>query len=90
MKGPPLADGKIVKPSGGKWPLGVALPSTIAQGTNGIAISKFCENRDVSPIHETVRRQDKEYWIYRFSKKEDADDFCKIFGGKLMQLHGPD
>jgi len=90
MKGPPLADDKMGKPSGGKWLLGVALPSTIAQGTNGIAISKFCETRDVSPIHETVRRQDKEYWIYRFSKKEDADDFCKIFGGKLMQPHGPD
>jgi hypothetical protein len=90
MKGPPLADGKIVKPSGGKWSLGVALPSTIAQGTNGIAISKFCENRDVSPIYETVRCQGKEYWIYRFSKREDADDFCKIFGGKLIQPHGPD
>jgi hypothetical protein len=89
MKRPPLADGKIVKPSGGKWPLGVALPSTIAQGTNGIAISKFCENRDVCPIHETVRINGKEYWIFRFSQREDADEFCKSFGAELMQPHRP-
>jgi hypothetical protein len=74
----------------GGWPIGVALPSNIAQGTNGIAISKFCENRDVCPIHETDQRQGKEYWIYRFSKREDAEGFCKIFGGEFMQLRGPD
>jgi hypothetical protein len=82
---------KTIKTPGCRtWPIGVALQSTIAQGTNGIAISKFCENRDVCPIHETVRCQGKEYWIYRFSKREDADDFCKSFGGKLMQPRGSD
>jgi hypothetical protein len=72
------------------WPIGVALPSDAVQGTNGIAILSFCEKRDVCPVHETVRRRGKEYWIYRFSTRQDADDFRQSFGGKPVRSRGSD
>lgn len=51
--------------------------------SNAVKASAPCE--DCNCLHEDgVRSRGEEYWIYCFSKREDPGDFCKRFGGELM------
>ena len=67
------------------WPHQVALPAEGLVGTKTITIiDRFCKGLSICPRHHTYWQHDKEFIVYCFAEKLDADYFRTYFGGEPM------
>lgn len=66
------------------WPHQVALSAEYVRGRQYIILHRFCRGLSVCPRHRSFRRDDKEYVVYCFSERSDAQYFAMHFDGELM------
>ena len=75
-----LSSGRIDR----EWPHQVALSAEFVRGRQYIILHRFCRGLSVCPRHRIFRRDDKEYVVYCFSERSDAQYFAMHFDGELM------
>ena len=67
------------------WPHHVALSADKADGPDSSeAVRGFADSLSAAPLTYSVRRGDISFVVFCFGKPEDADAFCKRFGGERV------
>ena len=56
----------------------------IRSNADDLLIQRFCEHRNITPRHHTVRRGDKDFIVYCFKDPQHADSFRAAFGGEFF------
>ena len=54
----------------------------IRSNADGLLIQRFCEHRNITPRHHTVRRKDEDFIVYCFKDPQHAASFRTAFGGE--------
>ncbi len=67
------------------WPYHVAVPARLYQGTDFLALMKFCEGLNICDICYTVKRDGIEYAVYIFADRSEAEKFRQQFNGEIIQ-----
>jgi len=57
------------------WPHQVALTAEYIQGRQYMILHRFCNGLSVCPRHQHYRKDDREYVLYCFKEKSDAQLF---------------
>ncbi len=67
------------------WPHHVALPADKVRGlTNSEPVRGFADTLSVAPLTYSIHRADLDFVVFCFVKQEDAETFCKRFGGERL------
>jgi len=66
------------------WPHHVALTADKVAGKNHDTVDAFARTLSVAPRNYSGRRDGVDYVVFCFAKPEDADVFCKRFGGERL------
>jgi hypothetical protein len=68
-----------------KWPHHVALTADKVRGArNSEIVWSFAQTLSAGPRPYWLGRDDGEFVVFCFSKREDAAAFCKQFGGERL------
>jgi hypothetical protein len=68
-----------------KWQHHVALPVDKVRGLeNSEVVRGFADALSVAPLTYSLRRGDLDLVVFCFAKPEDAEMFCKRFGGERL------
>jgi hypothetical protein len=67
------------------WPHHVVLSADKVKGLhNSTTVHDFANTLSVAPRTYWLRRDDAEFVVFCFTKPEDAETFCKRFGGERL------
>jgi hypothetical protein len=67
------------------WPHHVVLSADKVKGLrNSTTVHDFANTLSVAPRTYWLRRDDAEFVVFCFAKPEDAETFCKRFGGERL------
>lgn len=70
-----------------EFPYQIAFPTArCAPSRDDLLIQMFCDHRNVTPRHHTVRRDDKDFIVYCFADAQHAESFQAAFGGEPFTL----
>ena len=66
-----------------EYPYQIAFHAGYIRSTaDDLLIQRFCDHRNVTPCHHTVRRGDKDFIVYCFTHPHHAASFRAAFGGE--------
>jgi len=67
------------------WPHHVALSADKVHGLDSSeTVRGFADSLSAAPLTYSVRRGDRNFVVFCFGKPEDADAFCRRFGGERV------
>ncbi len=67
------------------WPHQVALEARLSMGDRYYTVHYFCERLSICPRGHYFRRDNKDFNVYCFAEREDAERFQARFGGEFIE-----